>query len=163
MESSSSDNHDGSRSGGEVDAESRGRDMPTVVLLPIHPEYVDLIREGVKLVEFRRTNFRRKFKYVIVYATSPEKRIAGFCEVSHVSRKSPEELWSEHGDKAGIGRDKLLSYLDGLSVATAIVISRFHDIGEMLSLSAIGVSRAPQGFQYVSESVIDSLKRYSGG
>lgn len=131
--------------------------------MPIHPEYVDLIRDGNKLVEFRRTNFRREFEYVIVYATSPEKRIAGYCEVSEVTRRSPEELWSEHGQNGGITRDRLLKYLDGLSMATAIVIRKFHDIGDMLTLSAIGVPRAPQGFQYLDKSVIDSLERYSSG
>ena len=129
--------------------------------MSIHPEYVDLIRDGIKLVEFRRTNFRREFQYVIVYVTSPEKRIAGYCEVSEVTRHPPEQLWSDHEQNAGITREKFFRYLDGLSVATAIVIHKFHSIGEMLTLSAIGVTRAPQNFQYLDKSVIDSLKRHA--
>ena len=144
-----------------MDEAQRGRDVTTVVLLPIHPEYVDLIRDNTKRVEFRRTNFRRKIKYVIVYATSPEKKIVGYCEVSEVTRQSPEELWSAHGQNAGITRERLFSYLDGLTLATAIVIRKFHELGETLTLSAIGVSRAPQGFQYLDESVMDSLRLHS--
>lgn len=145
-----------------MDAKSSGHDAPAVVLLPVHPEYVDRIRDGSKQVEFRRTNFRRNFKYAIIYATSPEKRIAGYCKVSEVTRRSPEDLWSEYERCAGIARDRLFGYLRGLSVATAIVISEFHAISGTLALSAIGVSRAPQGFQYLNESAIDSLKRHAG-
>ena len=38
-----------------------------VALLSVRPEYVRLIREGVKRVEFRRRPFTRRLTHIVIY------------------------------------------------------------------------------------------------
>lgn len=130
-----------------------------VALLSIHPKYVDLIESGCKRVEFRRSRFARNIAHIVIYATSPYKRLVGFCYVERVVRDTPNRLWDEHGAKGGVPRETLMQYLDQLPVATAIVIRKFHPISERLDLKAIGVKRPPQSFQYLDDDALREVQK----
>lgn len=140
--------------------EEAGGYADSVVLLSIHPQYVDLIARGEKRVEFRRSSFARNISRVVIYSTSPERRVVGFCEVKQVIRSTPSALWREHGKVAGITREALFGYLKGMRDATAIVLSDFHWFVPGLGLSMLGIERAPQSFQYLSPSAVAMLDRH---
>ena len=142
--------------------EEAGGHADSVVLLSIHPQYVDLIARGEKRVEFRRSNFARNISRVVIYSTSPDQRIVGFCEVKQVVRSTPSALWKEHGKVAGIMREALFGYLKGMRDATAIVLSDFRWFVPGLRLPMLGIERAPQSFQYLSPSAVAVLDRHKG-
>lgn len=130
------------------------------VLLSIHPVYAELIQNGAKRVEFRRNRFAREISCIVIYATSPIKRMVGFCEVTQVVRDTPHNLWANHGADGGISREALLKYLAKLALATAIIICNFHSFADNLELQAIGVKKAPQSFQYLNDGALFKLRQH---
>lgn len=143
-------------------AESAGGQAGSVILLPVHPRYADLIASGEKRVEFRRCNFARNITSVVIYSTSPDQKVVGVCEVEQVIRSTPSALWKEHGKVAGITREALFGYLKGVRDATAIVLRNFHWFVPDLRLPMLGIERAPQSFQYLRPSAVAVLDRHKG-
>ena len=143
-------------------ADETGGQEDSVILLPVHPQYADLIASGEKRVEFRRGNFARNINRVVIYSTSPDQKIMGVCEVDQVIRSTPSSLWKEHGKVAGITREALFGYLRGMRDATAIVLRNFHWFVPDLRLPMLGIERAPQSFQYLSPSAVAVLDRHKG-
>ena len=141
--------------------ETSRRPLPirsAVALLSIHPEYVNLIKDGVKRVEFRRVRFARDVAHIVIYATSPIQRVVGFCAVEQVVRDTPANLWSGHGKRGGVSKSTLMKYLANLNVATALLLGEFHSIPEGFDLTSIGVERPPQSFQYLKENILSALR-----
>ena len=61
-------------------------------LLSIKPEFVEKIFSGEKRFEFRKSAFRQDISCVIVYATSPVRRIVGEFEVEEILQAPPRKL-----------------------------------------------------------------------
>ncbi len=47
------------------------------ILMSIKPKFVKQIFEGIKLFELRKKIFRREVKTIIIYESSPTKKIVG--------------------------------------------------------------------------------------
>ena len=63
-------------------------------LLSIKPEFVDKIRTGEKLFEYRKAVFKRQdVKSVVIYSTMPEGKIIGEFEIGEIIKSRPSELW----------------------------------------------------------------------
>ena len=142
-------------------AEGQHRPDGAIALLSIHPEYVELIKNGIKRVEFRRRAFARTITHIVIYATSPVKQMVGFCEVERVVRDTPAALWTQHGAAGGITRAALLRYLDGLTAAIAILLRPFRPLANRLALTTLGVARPPQSFQYLTKSAFAALAKHT--
>lgn len=130
----------------------------SIALLSIHPEYVKLILEGAKRVEFRRTSFAKPLSHVVVYSTSPERRLAGYFEVVDVDKGSPVSLWRKHNRSSGISRERLFEYLEGGRQAVAIIMGAFYSFRKELSLEDIGVLAPPRSFRYLDRRVLPILE-----
>ncbi|MCE2499909.1 MAG: ASCH domain-containing protein [Dehalococcoidia bacterium] len=156
MAGTDSINHEGAARGKRL-AGGQHRQEGSVALLSIHPRYVDLIRKGEKSVEFRRRPFARIISHIVIYSTTPVKRLIGVCEVERVVRDTPAALWYDHGDKGGITREALFAYLEGLLTATAIVIRKFIPFTTEMYLPEIGIEHPPQSFQYLNDVAFTSL------
>ena len=128
-----------------------------IALLSIHPEYVQRMSRGEKRVEFRRARFAREVAYVVVYATSPESRIAGYFEVVGVDEGSPTFLWRTHREHSGISRKRLFAYLRGARQAVAIRIGKFHEAKRKISLTDVGAATPPQSFMYLPQEALAVL------
>ena len=149
-------NHEGAFRG-QCLAGVQHRRERAVALLSIRPRYVDLIVNGVKSVEFRRRPFAKSISHIVIYSTTPVKRLVGVCEVERVVTDTPVALWYNHGDKGGITREALFTYLEGLLTATAIVTRKFIPFPTEMNLPEIGIERPPQSFQYLNDIVFASL------
>jgi predicted transcriptional regulator len=130
----------------------------SVALLSIRPEYVERILNGTKRVEFRKTRISSDLKYVVVYCTSPIKRIVAFFKVAAVVEGVPGSIWSQYRKVAGVSHAFYRDYFENSHHAVAIEVDqvfplaspmRLHDLDDMLS--------PPQSFQYVPESYIAQL------
>ena len=127
------------------------------VLLSIRPAYVDLIRDGVKRVEFRRLPFARDVARIVIYATGPVKKLVGFCEVEGMVEDTPAALWARYGPVAGLSREALFRYLNGVERGLAIQLGPFRPFADGLSLPALGIERPPQSFRYFPDSALAGL------
>ena len=66
-----------------------------VVLLPIKPEYANAIFTGEKRVEFRKKEFGRPVSHIVVYSSSPEKKVLGYFKISFVDVANPMTAWHD--------------------------------------------------------------------
>lgn len=130
-----------------------------IVLMSIHPEFVNAILLGTKKVEFRKTKFASKVSHVVVYATTPIKKVVCVFEVSKIVIEAPANLWEMYSDVAGICKERFLTYYEKSDYGVAIEVGLLRKFKEQLSLSDLGdVLTPPQSYQYLDRKVFDRLE-----
>lgn len=81
------------------------------VIMSIKPEFAEKIFEGTKKYEFRRAIFKnQQIEKVIVYASSPVKRIIGEFEIDQIISLDLLSLWNKTGKHSGITKDYFDEY-----------------------------------------------------
>lgn len=121
-----------------------------VALLSIRPEYVKHIIEGTKKVEFRKKKFSDSVQKVVVYSSSPQKRIVGYFKVTKIRVNTPAVIWNRYEKVGGISKDSYEDYYKNSKQAYAIEIDQFFRFPEPLNPQGYDSSfRPPQSFCYV--------------
>ena len=125
--------------------------MQTKILLSIKPDFAQRIFDGSKRYEFRRVLFRSEsVTTVVVYASSPVKRVIGEFTVGGVLKLGKQALWKKTKNHAGIEKRYFDLYFSGQCVAFAIKISRPERYSAPIRLEhAFDFSRPPQSFRYL--------------
>ena len=132
----------------------------SVVLLSMHPRYVQAILDGHKRVEFRKAAFRRNVQLAVMYATSPVMKIVGFFEVTKIDKGSPQTVWRRYGKLGSTDEAFFFSYYGSRKSAIAISIGEVTKLERPLSLSEFHESvRPPQSFRYLSRADIKRLSQ----
>jgi len=132
------------------------------VFLLIKPEYAFAILKGTKRYEFRKLRFRRGVEKVVVYATSPYKKIVGYFKVGRIHQGSPQMLWNQFNTHAGIDKKAFFSYFKSRSLGIVIEVKnpvsfrRHRKPREILPGFSILWS-----FRYLSEDEFKLIKRAS--
>ena len=119
--------------------------MVSSVLMSIRPVYAEAILSGAKTVELRRR--RPSFgegTTVLIYATSPDKRVRGAFEVDGIIEGAPAALWETVANRAGIERAVFDAYFAGADTAFAIEIVNARRVRP----SPIPM-RPPQSYQFL--------------
>jgi predicted transcriptional regulator len=130
-----------------------------VVLLSIKPRFANAIMRGEKKVEFRRRLWKANVDTVVVYASSPTKKVIGYFNVSFVDLGSPRGLWNRHGGVGSIALNEYLSYYAGTTSGVAVGVGKVHRLKGVGGLrAATGLKRAPQSFAYLERSTISRLQ-----
>ena len=136
------------------------RSTSTVIVLPIHPEYAHAIMAGRKKVEFRKKNIPDSITHVVVYATSPEKKVLGYFSVAEVVKAHPSTLWERFESVGGIDNRLFDEYYSGQSYGLGIVIGDVVEIDKPFELRDVnGILSAPQSFVYYRPNDWRNLKR----
>ena len=84
-----------------------------VILLPISPGYASAIIEGRKKVEFRKLNIPVNIENVVIYSTSPEKKIVGSFSLSKITKATPEKLWQDFKEIGYVDNEFVFEYSSG--------------------------------------------------
>lgn len=95
------------------------------VLLSIKPKYIEQIKKGSKLYEFRRVIFKQNIEDIYVYATAPIKQIVGKISIDKIIEDSPKNLWCKFKQNAGISKKDFFEYFEGKEKGYAIKIKDF--------------------------------------
>jgi predicted transcriptional regulator len=120
------------------------------VLLSIKPEYADRIFSGEKKYEFRRAIFKdRKVTHVVVYASSPLRKVVGEFEVLNILHDDVRTLWNKTGSKAGISESKYFDYFSNRDEGYAIQIGMTKKYEPSHSLEQEYGVVPPQSFAYL--------------
>jgi predicted transcriptional regulator len=126
--------------------------MQTCVLLSIKPEFVEKIFQGDKKYEFRRKLFKStSVTKVVIYASSPVKKVVGEFEIDDILSLDINQLWSKTSQHAGIDKEFYDSYFHGKMIGHAIRIKNVQRYSEPLELNSYNIQRAPQSFLYLSQ------------
>jgi len=121
------------------------------VLLSIKPEYADKIFAGEKKYEFRRMIFKnQKVTHVVVYVSSPVRKVIGEFEVLSIIHDDVKALWDKTRSLAGISESKFFDYFSDRDEGYAIKIGETHKYEHSLSLEEEYGLTPPQSFVYLS-------------
>lgn len=121
------------------------------VLISIKPEFVDKIFSGEKIFEFRRRIWARQVKSVVVYSSSPVKKIVGEFVIKKIHRGHPYDIWHLCCYRAGISEASFNEYFKDRREAYAIEIQECRLYQAPLDISEIYGKRPPQSFVYVKD------------
>lgn len=130
----------------------------TTILLSIKSEYVRRIFSGEKKFEYRKRIPKKEIERIVIYETSPKKRIVGVAEVSGIVSDSPICLWNDTYKNSGISKKAYISYFSDSNEAFAFVLGKITKLKKEYLLSEVGINQAPQSFVYLDEKQITILE-----
>lgn len=120
------------------------------ILLPIKPEYANKIIEQKKLYEYRKNICKRKIDKIVIYSTSPVKRVVAEVEVKSVLSNTPNKLWKETKQYSGISKAKYMKYFKNKKVAFAYELGKIIIYKQPKMLEDIGINYYPQSYIYLT-------------
>jgi predicted transcriptional regulator len=125
------------------------------LLLSIRPKYAELIFEGKKTVELRKTRPRAESgDLVLVYVSAPVKSLLGAFQVARVIEAHPRQLWRNVSGKCGVGKSEFNDYFGDAQVGFGIVLRAQWKLESPVSLTQLRNRRArfqpPQVYHYLS-------------
>lgn len=125
----------------------------TSVLLPIKKEYVDKIISGEKGIEFRKSKFKESIERVFIYESGTKKKnkIVGMFEIEKIVSDTPENLYDEYRDIAGISKEKYLEYFKNKDIAYGYIIKNFKQCF-LNPNNCFNNFKAPQNYMYLDNS-----------
>ncbi len=129
----------------------------SIAFMPIKPIYAEKIIKGEKKFEFRRKKINQELVYIIIYSTSPIKKIVAISAVKRVSGASLGKTWLTTRDYAGITKREFQEYFQGKEIAWSIELKNVVPLRREVAVSKIKrFFHIPQSFRYVD---VDFLLR----
>ena len=124
-------------------------DMKRKILISINPEHVQNIIAGIKKYEYRKIAAKQDISSIIIYETTPIKRIVAEAEIIDVLELPPEELWNQTKNESGISKAFFDKYFNNKTVAFAYKLGRIKVYDTPRTLIDYGIKTAPQSFVYI--------------
>lgn len=119
------------------------------ILISINPEHVQNIITGVKKYEYRKIAAKQDISSIIIYETTPIKRIVAEAEIIDVLELPPEELWNQTKNESGISKAFFDKYFNNRTVAYAYKLGKIKVYDTPRTLMDYGIKSAPQSFVYI--------------
>lgn len=120
------------------------------VLLSIKPKYVEKIEQHSKLFEFRKQNFKNKPEEIWIYSSAPVKKIVGIIYVEDILEKSPEVLWQQCKEYAGIEEKSFFEYFRNKRKGIAIKIKKYEKFTCPINPYEVNLNfTPPQSYAYL--------------
>ena len=123
--------------------------MKQKIVISINPAYVKKIISGEKKYEYRTKAAKQDIDKIIIYETTPVKKIVAEAEILEVLEMSPEDLWKETKKESGTTKKFFINYFKGREVAYAYKLGKITVYDNPLELFELGIKTAPQSFVYL--------------
>ncbi|MCI9031287.1 MAG: ASCH domain-containing protein [Clostridia bacterium] len=123
--------------------------MKKKILISINPEHVQNIINGIKKYEYRKIAAKQDISSIIIYETTPIKKIVAEAEIEDVLMFSPEILWEKTKQESGITKEFFDKYFEGRDMAYAYKLGKIIVYAQPKTLHDYGVKAAPQSFVYI--------------
>lgn len=129
------------------------------VLISIKPKYVDKILRGEKKFEFRKAVFKTKrVRKIFIYASAPVQCIVASFELGGVIHGTPEKVWADCKEFAGIDEKAYFDYFNNREQAYSLKICNLNIFKEPIRPSKlIEGFNAPQSYMYVDRNLAKIL------
>lgn len=128
------------------------------VVLALRPRFAQLIYEGKKRVELRRTFATPGTRVAFIYETAPVSAVTGFFLLKGFRTMSPMSAWRLFDGKLGLSQDEFNDYVDGRDEVKILEIGKIGRLPSPLPLRVFtGRDSAPQSFCYVSRVLPKSV------
>lgn len=134
------------------------------VLISINPQYVDLIKKGIKRIEYRKRIPTTTDKYkLVIYETAPIKKITCIADAVYHEKGMAQDVWEKTKDFGGIDDKWFFSYFGGLKgFSCGIGITNPIILEKPLDLKEIGLNSVPQSWQYITKEQFDKIVNNNG-
>ena len=121
------------------------------ILLPIKPEYAKKIVNKTKIYEYRKSKCKKNVDKIVIYCTSPVKKIIEEVEVISIISNTPIKLWNDTKEFSGISKSKYIKYFENKDTAFAYELGNviLYDIPK--TLNDIGINYYPQSYVYLDD------------
>lgn len=119
------------------------------IIISINPEHVENIINGTKKFEYRTKAAKNDVKKIIIYETTPIKKVVAEAEIVEVLMMNPEDLWNETKEQSGITKSFFDSYFENRDIAYAYRLGKVKVYDKPKSLTEFGLTYAPQSFVYI--------------
>lgn len=123
--------------------------MKKKILISINPEHVQNIIKGIKKYEYRKIAAKQDISSIIIYETTPVKRVVAEAEIIDVLAYQPEELWAKTKNESGIDKKFFDKYFHGREIAYAYKLGKVKVYDKPKDLCDYGIKAAPQSFVYI--------------
>lgn len=117
------------------------------ILISINPQHVDKILSGEKRCEYRTRKPNRVINKMIIYETSPIKKVVAECTLERVLTLPKEELWNQTSDMSGSTKDRFDNYFRKQDMATGFIIKDIDKCNK--ELIDYGIKYVPQSYIYL--------------
>lgn len=118
------------------------------IIISINPEHVKNIINGTKRFEYRTKAAKNDVNKLIIYETTPIKKVVAEAEIVEILALEPNVLWEETKEFSGITKTFFDEYFKGRKVAYAYKLGRIKVYEEPKNLNEFGLKVAPQSFAY---------------
>lgn len=123
--------------------------MKKNIIISINPEHVTNILNGTKKYEYRTKAAKKDVGKIIIYETTPIKKVVAEAEIVEVVVLPPEEMWEMTKDQSGISKKFFEDYFKSRKIAYAYKLGKIKIYDEPKKLNDFGLRCAPQSFAYV--------------
>ena len=117
--------------------------------MSIHPKHVEKILSGEKRYEYRTKAAKKGVESLIIYETTPIKRVVAEAKIIEVLELSPAELWEITKAHSGTSKEFFDKYFKGRKTAYAYRLGEIKTYDTPRKLSYYGIKNAPQSFVYI--------------
>ena len=132
-----------------------------VALMAMHPQYANAILDGTKQVEFRKRRLASDVGVVLIYATSPVRRIVGLFTVEDVVAAAPKQLWDQFAQIGGVDEADFHNYFGDSDVGVGLVVKRAYRLPDAVALDCIEPTPTPpQSFSYLRGDSVSHVVRF---
>jgi predicted transcriptional regulator len=133
----------------------------SAILLSVKPKFANLIVEGSKLVELRRTIPAQTVGTIAIYSSSPVQMVVALADVSETIEASPTKLWDiSKGNGGGLTKAELLAYFESKKTGFALMLGNIRVYGKPVNPAKIFKPfSAPQSFRYITTQELKKLEQ----
>lgn len=121
----------------------------SIILMSIKPEYVNKIFDGSKKYEYRKTKCKNNPDKIIVYSSSPIKKVVGELIIEEVLYDKKETIWKSTNSYGGIDKNKYDKYFKNNDYAIAYKIKKSVKYDVEKELNDYNINTAPQSYIYI--------------
>lgn len=120
------------------------------IIISIHPAFVDKILTGEKCYEYRKY-FPVGVRQMLIYATSPVKKVTAVVDVDFVLCDTPLNIWRKTENYSGITKEFFDAYFKDRNIAYAIKLKNILKLNRPRMLTEWEfIKAAPQSFIYLN-------------
>lgn len=128
------------------------------ILLPVKPKFSSKILDQSKVWEYRKVLPKNKVSHIVLYSSSPEKKIRAIIEVESILSGNPASIWSQTKESSGISKEYFNTYFAGRDKAHAFKLGKITPL-RPLDPKAVNV-KIPQSFCYLDSRSVDSIMKF---
>jgi predicted transcriptional regulator len=133
----------------------------SAILLSVKPKFANLIVEGSKLIELRRTIPAQNVGTIAIYSSSPVQMIVALADVKETIQASPNKIWEiAKCNGGGLTKAELLAYFESKRTGFALMLENVRVYGKPVQPTKVFKPfSAPQSFRYLTPKELKKLEQ----